>query len=144
MLIKFLNIITRTSLYLGLLEKVTSHYTLLQFLVKLIWLLHKLSELLDKKILAWFNLFSNGPYTNYIPQLIVVSEICVRFGDKPYGNIIEQIYQGNHDLNGVFIAIGDDVGEEHSGTRKIIVYSVMFIVLYYPGLPLPHPCTVDR
>jgi len=55
--------------------------------------------------------------------LIIVFEIGVHFDCESYGDTIEQIYRGDPNLNGMFIAIGgDDVREEQRLCKEYFCY----------------------
>jgi len=81
-----------------------------------------------------------GPHVRYAPQLIVLPDKGVRLCDDPYGDAIKQIYEGDHEIHGVFMVTGDEVNRNSVELKTATVYDVTPTVLYYMGLPLPKQC----
>ena len=91
-----------------------------------------------KKVLRRNDIYK-GPYTTFAPDLICVPKKQVMLGTNPFGSIVERIYSSDHNMEGVFMALGDDV-DTTLKLSSVSVYDITPTVLYYMNLPLPSPC----
>jgi len=80
-----------------------------------------------------------GPYVKYAPQVVVIPKRYVYLGDDPYGNVVECVYQSEHNMHGIFMATGDEI-DNHTSIKTLKVYDIAPTVLYYLGLPLQKQC----
>ena len=84
-----------------------------------------------------FNMIHKGPHMDKMPDLIVIPEKGVEFSHELKGTVVEDTYQGDHEIHGVFSAYGEHIKEEIKFEKLPRVYDIVPIVLHIFGLPIP-------
>jgi predicted AlkP superfamily phosphohydrolase/phosphomutase len=89
-----------------------------------------------KQVLNCYDLYK-GPYTEYAPNLILIPKEGVVFSKGLSDGIHTKIYQGNHEMKGIFFATGDIINKNGKLSKIPIVYDIAPTILHLFGLPVP-------
>lgn len=89
-----------------------------------------------KQVLNCYDLYK-GPYTEYAPNLILIPNEGVLFSKGLSDGIQTKIYEGNHEMKGIFFASGDIINKNGNLSKIPMVYDIAPTILHLFGLPIP-------
>lgn len=89
-----------------------------------------------KQVLNCYDLYK-GPYTEYAPNLVLIPKEGVVFSKGLSDGIHTKIYEGNHEMKGIFFATGDVINKNGNLYKDLMVYDIAPTILHLFGLPIP-------